>query len=74
MVPYDTSDKFDLVIILVQENDKSRLFTFNKETLLKNNVISNNHNSGKRALRVYPAWCKPTNKHKKHKNDNYHVF
>lgn len=62
IAPYDRTDDFDIVIIHVVEHDKSGQFIFSKNILLQHNVLSDHNIGGKRALRVYPSWCQPTNK------------
>lgn len=58
--PYDKKDKIDLVIVEVKAKRRRGMFIFSKAVLLKQGVFSANGKGGKRALRVYPSWDKPT--------------
>ncbi|MBM18205.1 MAG: hypothetical protein CL947_04020 [Epsilonproteobacteria bacterium] len=62
IIPYDRTDNFDHVIIFVTEENKSGFFLFDKKILIKHNIISHTDVEGKRAIRIYPNWCLPTNK------------
>lgn len=62
IIPYDFLDHIDYYIISVRENSKLGQFIFPKSALLKHGVLSNNKIGGKRAMRVYAPWHKPTNK------------
>lgn len=54
--PYDTSDDTDIFIIVTRTHDNVGQFIFPKNILSKHDIISNNHQGGKRAIRVYPPW------------------
>jgi hypothetical protein len=58
--PYDSTDKFDLLIVSVREGKKLGQFIFSKEALIKHGILSTKSKEGKRALRVYPHWDKTT--------------
>ncbi|MEQ1722257.1 MAG: MepB family protein [Pseudobdellovibrio sp.] len=60
--PYDTSNKIDFYIITVKTKTKSGQFTFPKEVLIKQGIMSVKGKGGKRGLRVYPPWDKPQSK------------
>lgn len=60
--PFDFSDNFDFIIITSKSNEKIGQFVFPKSVLLEKGIISNNNNSGKRGIRVYPPWDIPTSK------------
>jgi hypothetical protein len=54
--PFDVSDKIDLFIISVRDENSFGQFIFSKQALLKQNILSNKNIGGKRAIRVYPPW------------------
>lgn len=60
--PFDVSDNFDFIVITSKSDEKLGQFVFPKAVLLEKGIISNNNNSGKRGIRVYPPWDIPTSK------------
>ena len=60
--PFDVSDNFDFIIITSKSDKNLGQFVFPKSVLLEKGIISNNNNSGKRGIRVYPPWDIPTSK------------
>lgn len=60
--PFDVSDSIDLYVISCREGDKFGQFVFPKKVLCEQNVISKKGKGGKRAIRVYPPWDKPTSR------------
>lgn len=60
--PFDVSDNFDFIIITTKSGEKLGQFVFPKSVLLEKGITSNNNNSGKRGIRVYPPWDIPTSK------------
>jgi hypothetical protein len=64
IAPLDSKDNFDFVVVYVSDENKLNQghFTFSKEILLTHGVISSQEKGGKRAIRVYPPWSKPTAK------------
>lgn len=60
--PFDISDAFDCVVINVSNLGKDGFFVFPKSILIEKGVISTPTREGKRAIRVYPAWDKTSNK------------
>lgn len=56
IVPLDINDRGDILIISVRRGNDMGQFVFPKNVLARHNVISQNNNGGKRALRVYPPW------------------
>lgn len=62
IAPYDMTDQFDFLIVSVKYNNKMGQFVFSKSVLLEQEIISHNNKGGKRAIRVYPPWEKPTSK------------
>lgn len=60
IAPYDAQDEFDSVIIIYSELE---YFSFPKDVLIKNRIISNSCSSeGKRAFRLYAPHLKNLNK------------
>lgn len=60
--PFDVKDNFDLIIICVFDESNKGIFLFDKNILLKKDLISSNEKGGKRGFRVYPPWCSPESK------------
>lgn len=60
--PFDVSDDFDFIVITSKSGENLGQFVFPKSVLLEKGIISNNNNSGKRGIRVYPPWDVPTSK------------
>ena len=60
--PFKNTDDFDFFFIKVKKKEKSGVFKFSKEVLIKNGIVSTEKKDGKRGFRVYPIWDKPTNK------------
>ncbi len=58
--PWDASDNLDLFIVSVRRDQYLGHFIFTKDALLKHGILSQNGKGGKRAIRVYPPWDKPT--------------
>ena len=58
IMPFDLSDEIDLFVICVQKDNHFGQFVFPTSILHKQDIISENHKGGKRAIRVYPAWDK----------------
>ncbi|WP_397538608.1 MepB family protein [Rummeliibacillus pycnus] len=58
--PYDISDPVDLFIISTRDGKNFGQFVFPKAVLCNQGIVSNKNKSGKRAIRVYPPWDKPT--------------
>lgn len=63
--PFDVSDEIDLFIISSRNESHFGQFIFPKSILHKKGVISDDSKEGKRAIRVYPPWDKPTSKQAK---------
>ena len=59
--PFHYDDAFDLIIISVRNGDELGQFVLPKSVLLEKGIISGSQKEGKRGIRVYPAWDKPTN-------------
>jgi hypothetical protein len=62
IVPLDSGDGIDFVIISVANATYRGQFIFNKQALLKHHVLSHMGKGGKRAIRVYPPWSSPVAK------------
>lgn len=60
--PFNVSDNFDFIIITSKSDENLGQFVFPKSVLLEKGIISNNNNSGKRGIRVYPPWDFPASK------------
>ncbi len=60
--PHKQSDDFDFFYIKVKNKEKSGVFKFPKEVLIKNGIVSTEKKDGKRGFRVYPIWDIPTSK------------
>lgn len=62
IIPYDYEDCIDYIFIMVKgyskENKKyyEGQFTFNKNILMKKNIISKNKIGGKLSMRIIPPW------------------
>lgn len=59
IAPLDEADPIDVVIIAVSDGTQHGFFIFPRSVLLQRGVMSRAGVGGKRALRVYPPWCKP---------------
>ncbi len=62
IAPFDLSDDISFAIIHVSDGMHHGQFIFDQKILLSKGVMSKNHQGGKRAIRVYPAWTRPTAK------------
>ena len=60
--PFDVSDSLDFMIISVRDSENFGQFIFPKSVLIAKGIISQNEKGGKRGIRVYAPWDKPTNK------------
>ncbi|MED3090108.1 MepB family protein [Bacillus toyonensis] len=60
--PYDISDPVDLFVISTRKGNNFGQFVFPKAVLCNRDIVSNNGKGGKRAIRVYPPWDKPTSR------------
>lgn len=60
--PYDISDPADFFVISTRKDNNFGQFIFPKTVLCDKNVVSNKGKGGKRAMRVYPPWDKPTSR------------
>lgn len=56
IVPYDSADRFDFLVVSVQSGKNWGQFVFPKSVLLKQGLLSKDGNGGKRAMRIYPPW------------------
>lgn len=60
--PFNESDEFDFLVINIQMENQLGQFIFPKPILSKMGVITTIEREGKRGIRVYPPWDKPTSK------------
>lgn len=60
--PFNESDEFDFLVINIQMENQLGQFIFPKPILSKMGVITTIEREGKRGIRVYPPWNKPTSK------------
>jgi len=59
IAPFDSSGNINGAIIHVHEKDKSSYFIFDRDTLIKQKIISQAGEGGKRGFRIYPKWTSP---------------
>ncbi|MNI30576.1 MepB protein [compost metagenome] len=60
--PYDVSDPVDLFVISTRQGNQFGQFVFPKAVLYEQDIVANQGKGGKRAIRVYPPWDKPTSR------------
>ena len=60
-VPFDLSDKLNLLIINVLKGGKHGQFIFPKSMLNQKGIVSGEKSKGKNGMRVYPSWDKDLN-------------
>ena len=60
--PYDVSDPVDLFVISTREGNNFGQFVFPKAVLYNQDIVANKGKGGKRAIRVYPPWDKPSSR------------
>ncbi|OMF43323.1 MepB domain containing protein [Paenibacillus sp. BGI2013] len=60
--PNDGSDSADVYVISTRIGSHFGQFVFPKHVLLQRDILSDQGKGGKRAIRVYPPWDKPTSK------------
>lgn len=58
--PFDQSDPIDFFVISTRSGGSFGHFVFPKSVLVKRSFVAKNGIGGKRAMRVYPPWDKPT--------------
>ena len=56
IIPFDELDSFDYFMVKISAEDKSGLFLFPKDILIKKGIISTFKKEGKRAFRIYSPW------------------
>jgi hypothetical protein len=61
IMPYESQDLFDFLIVVVRNKNHFGLFIFPKKVLCERGVVSTEQKEGKRAMRVYPSWDKTDN-------------
>lgn len=62
ILPYDSADLVDYVVINTSKEEHFGQFIFPKSVLRNQGVFSVNADGGKRAIRVYPSWDITLNK------------
>lgn len=60
--PFTSEDTSDFYLILTEASENFGFFLFNKDILIKNQILSTDLKDGKRGFRVYPNWDIPQNK------------
>lgn len=60
--PFDASDPDDLFVISCRKDQRLGQFVFPKSALCDRNIVARNGKGGKRGIRVYPPWDKPTSR------------
>lgn len=60
IAPFDESDTIDLAIIQVQDGNLLGQFVFPRSILFDKGIFTSLKKEGKRGIRVYPPWDKPT--------------
>ncbi|MES2691607.1 MAG: MepB family protein [Bacteroidota bacterium] len=60
--PFSENDEFDFVVISSRRDDHFGQFVFSKQVLIEKGIITSNQKEGKRGIRVYPPWDKPTSR------------
>lgn len=58
--PFHETDTFDFIIINVQKDTQFGQFIFPKSILIQKRIVATADKDGKRGIRVYSAWDKPT--------------
>lgn len=62
IAPFDANDDIDFVIVATFDKTNHGFFIFDKAMLVKKGVFTRGEREGKRAIRVYAPWTKPTAK------------
>lgn len=60
--PFEETDEIDFIVISSKTEHNFGLFVFPKSILIGQGIITSKKKNGKRGIRVYPPWDKPTNK------------
>lgn len=58
--PFDAADPIDFLVVSCRKGQLLGQFVFPKSVLCERNVLSVRGEGGKRAIRVYPPWDRPT--------------
>jgi len=62
IAPFDMSDDFERLIVIVRKSENVGQFIFPKYILSNEKILSKNKQGGKRAFRVYAPWDKVESK------------
>lgn len=57
IVPFEVNDSLNLVVIFSEREDKSGLFVFTKDVLVRRGIVSAEGKKGKLGFRIYPPWA-----------------
>lgn len=60
--PFDESDPIDFFVVSCRTDQHLGQFVFPKSVLCARDVVARNGKGGKRAIRVYPPWDRPTSR------------
>jgi hypothetical protein len=60
--PFDACDPIDFFVVSCRKDDRLGQFIFPKVVLCERGVLTRNGEGGKRAIRVYPPWDRPTSR------------
>ncbi len=60
--PFDASDPIDLFVVSCRKDVRLGQFVFPKAVLCERDVVAREGKGGKRAMRVYPPWDRPTSR------------
>jgi hypothetical protein len=59
IIPLDSEDKIDFLIVNVFDATHQGQFVFNRKTLLERSIFSDQGQGGKLSFRIYPPWIHP---------------
>ncbi len=62
IAPLDLADGVDFLIVRVSDATHSGQFVFSRDLLIQKGIMSTHGKGGKRAIRIYPPWSRPTAK------------
>lgn len=64
--PFDASDPIDFLVVSCRSGQHFGQFVFPKSVLCEKSIVSDNGKDGKRGIRIYPPWDKPTSRQALH--------
>jgi hypothetical protein len=62
IMPFVLKDNIDFCLIATDSENKKGFFLFDLNILIEKGIFSNEINTGKRGIRIYPVWDFPTSK------------